>query len=48
MERKEIAQISREKGLNLSAMFAILDGKKEVLNKLIMKELRPNSNKMEE
>ena len=47
-ERKGIAQISKEKGLNLSAMFAILDGKEEVLDRIIMKELRPKSNKMEE
>ncbi len=44
MERKEIALKCQEKDLNLSAMFAILDGKDDVLDKIIMKQIRPKGN----
>lgn len=46
--RKDIAFISKEKGLNLSAMFAILDKKEEVLNKIIMTNIRPTGNVLQE
>lgn len=41
---KEIAAICKEKSLNLPAMFAILDEKNDVLEKIIMREIRPNMN----
>ncbi len=44
LNRKDIAMISKDKGLTLSAMFAILDNKERVLEKIIMKEIRPKGN----
>jgi len=47
VSRKRIALVCKEKDLNLPAMFAILDGKDNVLNKIIMTEIRPFGNQME-
>ena len=43
-ERKLIGLKCKEKGLQTGAMFAILDNKDEVLEKIIMKEIRPKGN----
>ena len=47
MDRKDIGIISMDKGLNSAAMFAILDEKDDVLDKIIMRRIRPFGNKME-
>lgn len=44
--RKDIGIISKEKGLNSGAMFAILDGKVDVLDKIVMKNIRPFANQL--
>ena len=44
--RKEIALVSKEKDLNISAMFAILDHKDKVIDKIIMKQIRPKANQI--
>ena len=46
-ERRDIGIKSKEKGLQTSAMFAILDKKVDVIDRIIMKELRPHGNTME-
>lgn len=44
MSRKDISFVCKEKDLNLPAMFAILDNREDVLDKIIMKQIRPNGN----
>lgn len=44
MSRKDIAFICKEKGLTLPAMFAILDDRGDVLDRIVMKDIRPYGN----
>lgn len=46
--RKEVALTCKEKGLNLPAMFAILDKKDDILDKIIKTEIRPTGNIIKE
>lgn len=47
-ERKEVAFLCKKYQLNLPVMFALLDGKEETVDKIIMKEIKPVGNILKE
>lgn len=48
MSRKDITFLCKEKGLNLSAMFAFLDERADVIDKIVLKQIRPHGNTINE